>query len=85
MEMDNVEATKEMVEEGLGIAFLPRVSVEREIEMGVLCEVRVTDIPPVTREIAMMYRRNRRPTRAVAAFLETINRLYNPEPALARA
>jgi DNA-binding transcriptional LysR family regulator len=85
MEMDNVEATKKMVEEGLGIAFLPRVSVEREIELKVLCEVRVSDIPPVTREIAMMYRRNRRPTRAVAAFLETINRLYNPQPALARA
>ncbi|MEX2236825.1 MAG: LysR family transcriptional regulator [Dehalococcoidia bacterium] len=76
MELDNVEGTKKMVEEGLGIAFLPRVAVERELDLGLLCEVRVADIPPVTREIAMMYRRNRKPTRAVAAFLEAINRLY---------
>ncbi|MPZ22904.1 MAG: LysR family transcriptional regulator [Dehalococcoidia bacterium] len=76
MEMDNVEATKKMVEEGLGIAFLPRVSVEREIEHGLLCEVLVTDIPAATREIAMMARRNRRPSRAVSAFIETVHTLY---------
>jgi DNA-binding transcriptional LysR family regulator len=78
MELDNVEATKKMVEQGLGIAFLPRVSVERELELGLLGEVLVSDIPPVTREIAMLYRRNRKPTRAVQAFLDTIHKLYRP-------
>ena len=31
MELDNMEATKKMVEEGLGIAMLPKVAVEREV------------------------------------------------------
>ena len=36
MELDTIEATKKMVEEGLGIALLPKVSTEREFEQGTL-------------------------------------------------
>ena len=36
MELDTIEATKKMVEEGLGIALLPKVSTEREFEQKTL-------------------------------------------------
>ena len=34
MELDSLEATKRMVEEGLGIALVPLVTIERELEAG---------------------------------------------------
>lgn len=43
MELDTIEATKKMVEEGLGIALLPKVSTEREIEQARLRLISVTD------------------------------------------
>ena len=44
MELDNIEAAKKMVEEGLGVALLPRMSVGRELALVLWCrEVPVTD------------------------------------------
>ncbi len=39
MELDSMEATKMMVEEGLGLALLPRIAVERELSVGILREL----------------------------------------------
>lgn len=79
MEMDSMEATKKMVEEGLGIAMLPRVSVERELELGVLAEVRLRDAEPPRRRIALIYRRNRPPSRTMVAFLNLLHETYGFE------
>lgn len=76
MELDSMEATKMMVEEGLGIAILPRVSVERELKLGLLVEVEITGVPRIKRQIAMIYRRNRRHARTVGAFIEALYHLY---------
>jgi DNA-binding transcriptional LysR family regulator len=47
MELDNIEAAKKMVEEGLGVALLPRMSVERELRLGILAQpqLRGTRLP----------------------------------------
>lgn len=76
MDLDSMEATKKMVEEGLGIAMIPRVAVERELELGYLraVEVRGGRIP--NRQISFIFRRNRRLARAVRAFFGLINELY---------
>lgn len=76
MDLDNMEATKKMVEEGLGIALIPRVAVERELELGYLraVEVRGGRIP--NRQISLLFRRNRRLPRAVRAFFDLIEELY---------
>lgn len=76
MELDSMEATKMMVEEGLGIAILPRVSVERELKLGILVEIEITGVPRIKRQIAMIYRRNRRHARTVGAFIEVLYNLY---------
>jgi DNA-binding transcriptional LysR family regulator len=76
MQLDSMEATKKMVEEGLGIAILPRVSVERELKLGILVEVEITGVPRFKRQIALIYRRNRKQARTVLAFVETLHNMY---------
>jgi DNA-binding transcriptional LysR family regulator len=73
MEIDNVEAAKKMVEEGLGAALLPRSAVADELDSGTLVEVKVTGAPPVRRTIAAIRRRRPVAPSALAdAFLLTI-------------
>jgi DNA-binding transcriptional LysR family regulator len=76
LQLDSMEATKKMVEEGLGIAILPRVSVERELKLGILVEVEVTGAPRFKRQIALIYRKNRKHARTVIAFVETLHSMY---------
>jgi DNA-binding transcriptional LysR family regulator len=46
MELDNFEAAKKMLEEGLGVALLPVVAVARELELGQLAAVPIVDAGP---------------------------------------
>jgi DNA-binding transcriptional LysR family regulator len=78
MELDNIEATKKMVERGLGVALLPRASVVREVAAGQLRLVAISDAPPMRRSIVAMRRRDAGPpSGVVAAFLA----LLDTEPA----
>jgi DNA-binding transcriptional LysR family regulator len=79
MELDSMEATKRMVEEGLGIALLPRVCLERELKLGVLVEVAISDTPSLSRQIALIYRKGRKRARTVQAFLEALQSIYQAE------
>ncbi len=76
MELDSLEATKRMVEEGLGIALLPQVTMERELESGILAKVDIVDVPPLRRPISLIYKRHRKRPRTVLAFMETMEELY---------
>jgi DNA-binding transcriptional LysR family regulator len=58
MELDNVDATKKMVEHGLGIAFLPYTSVRGELAQGSLREVAIDGYEPVRRPIVAIRRRD---------------------------
>jgi DNA-binding transcriptional LysR family regulator len=83
MEMDTIEATKKMVEEGLGIALLPKVSTEREVELGHLVMVSVTNAAMPRRQISLIFRKNRKQPRAVTAFFQLLADMYKvtiPEP-----
>ena len=75
MELDSLEATKRMVEEGLGIALVPLVTVERELESGVLVKIDI-DQEPITRPISLVYRANRKRPRAVQAFIDSLSSAY---------
>ena len=77
MELDSLEATKRMVEEGLGIALVPAVTVQRELELGSLIRVGLSDVEPISRPISLQYRRNRRRSRAVQAFIDTLAEIYS--------
>lgn len=76
MELDSMEATKRMVEAGLGIAVLPGVLVEREIQQGTLARVEIRDMEqPTQREVGIHILRNR----AVAPPLRDFLRLATSE------
>lgn len=56
LEMDNSEAAASMVEEGLGIALLPRTAVSWALADGALVELHLLDTPKMTRPVAVAYR-----------------------------
>jgi len=58
MELDNVDATKKMVEHGLGIAFLPYTAVRSELAAATLQEVGIAGYEPVRRSIVAIRRRD---------------------------
>ena len=58
MELDNVDATKKMVEQDLGIAFLPYTAVRGELAAGTLHEVAIDGYEPVRRPIVAIRRRD---------------------------
>ena len=58
IEVDNIDAAKRMVEQRLGIALLPRTSVQAEIGTGRLFPVDVLDMAPVRRQIVVAQRRD---------------------------
>jgi len=65
MELDNIEAAKKMVEQGLGIALLPEIAVTGEVAAGSLAEVPLVDASPVRRHIVAVRRRSAGPAPAV--------------------
>jgi len=76
MELDNMEAAKKMVEQGLGIAMLPKVAVERELQQGELRQIRVRGMTMPKRQIALIYRRGRPLSRASQAFVRLLEERY---------
>lgn len=70
MEMDSIEAAKKMVERGIGVALLPRSSVDREVEAGTMRRVKLRGAPPMYNHIAAFRRRDAgKPEGVVAAFM----------------
>jgi DNA-binding transcriptional LysR family regulator len=76
MELDSLEATKRMVEEGLGIALVPLATIERELESGILVKVEISNAPPLKRPISLIYKRHRKRPRTVQAFIDTLAEIY---------
>ena len=76
MELDSLEATKRMVEEGLGIALVPLVTIERELASGTLVKVDIVDAPPLRRPISLIYKRHRKRPRTVQAFIDALAEMY---------
>ena len=86
MELDSIEATKKMVELGLGISLLPISSLERELKLGTLVHVDVSDRVDIKLPTALLYRKTRVPRGIVKAFLEDVRAMYQAperEPAIA--
>jgi DNA-binding transcriptional LysR family regulator len=79
MELDNIDATKKMVQQGLGVALLPRTAVDGELTTGSLRAVAISDAEPVRRQIVAIRRRDAGPpSEFVAAFMEMLGELRPP-------
>jgi DNA-binding transcriptional LysR family regulator len=71
VEMPTVETIRKLVQDNLGVAFLPRMCVEEEIAHGRLCEVRVAEMH-VERKIRLVYPKRRALSHAAQAFLKVV-------------
>jgi DNA-binding transcriptional LysR family regulator len=81
VEMPTIETIRKLVQINEGVAFLPRMCVEQEIEQGLLCEVKVKELH-VERKIRLVYPTRRALSHAARAFLELV-RGAGPRPAAA--
>jgi DNA-binding transcriptional LysR family regulator len=73
MELDNIDATKKMVRQGLGVAMVPKTAAGEELEAGTLHAVVIADAAPVRRQIVAIRRRDAGPAQGLgAAFLATV-------------
>lgn len=76
MELDNIDAAKKMVEQGLGVALLPHTAVAAELEAGSLRAVTLTEAPTPNRRIVIFRRRDSGPpSGALQAFLNCLSDL----------
>jgi DNA-binding transcriptional LysR family regulator len=73
VEMPTVETIRKLVLRNEGVAFLPRMCVEQEIDQRRLCEVQVKELK-VDRQIRLVYPARRALSHAAKAFLELIKR-----------
>jgi DNA-binding transcriptional LysR family regulator len=61
-----------MVQDGQGVAFLPRMTVDEELARKLLCEVKVRELH-VDRKIRLVYPARRVLSHAARAFLELVS------------
>ena len=71
VEMPTIETIRKLVQDNEGVAFLPRMCVEQEIEQNLLHEIRVKELH-VERKIRLVYPARRALSHAAKAFLEVV-------------
>jgi DNA-binding transcriptional LysR family regulator len=71
VEMPTVETIRLMVQRNEGVAFLPKMCVEKDLEKGSLCEVVVQELT-VERKIRLVHPERRALSHAARAFLEVV-------------
>lgn len=82
MTLDSVEATKHVVELGMGISFLPRSGVRHELERGSLCLIPLMEEHSVLLPTAVMVRRAQHYSPPVLAFLSILREMYGADLSL---
>ena len=79
IEMPTIETIRRLVQQNLGVAFLPKMCVEQQIESGALCEIEVRELG-VERTIRLVYPARRSLSQASQAFLELLGERPAPQP-----
>ena len=73
MELDNIETIKRSVEIGAGVSIVPLFSVQREVQSGMLAQVRFAH-QTFLRPLGVILRRNRAPAPAARKLIELLQR-----------
>jgi DNA-binding transcriptional LysR family regulator len=85
MELDSIEAIKEMVLAGLGVSVVPEMAVRRELASGSLVSVELGRWPRMERTTSLIVRRGQPGRPAVQAFAELVRGYYGKDPLPARS
>jgi DNA-binding transcriptional LysR family regulator len=73
VEMPTVESIRKLVQRDEGVAFLPHMCVEQELEQGTLREVKVKELN-IERKIYLVYPAHRSLSHAARAFLDLVRK-----------
>ncbi|MEE2700965.1 MAG: LysR family transcriptional regulator [Chloroflexota bacterium] len=76
MDLDSIEATKRMIERGLGVSFLPYNSILTEIEQGSLATIPIKEGYNVDLPTSVMVQRTLSHGAVVGSFLDLLYSLY---------
>jgi DNA-binding transcriptional LysR family regulator len=71
VELPNIEAIKQFVAMGNGVALLPRIAVEAEINRGELVQIPVKELQ-MERKVRLVYRRGASLSHAARAFMKEL-------------
>lgn len=71
VELPSLEAIKRFVERGNGVALVPRLTVERELESGALAAVAVPELP-MERKLRLIWRKHATLSHAARSFLGVV-------------
>ena len=77
MTLDSIEATKHLVELGMGISFLPRSGVRHELEHDTIRLIPLMEGYSVTLPTAVLVRRAQHYSPTVLAFLKVLQQIYS--------
>ncbi|MDA1189328.1 MAG: LysR family transcriptional regulator [Chloroflexi bacterium] len=77
MRLDSVDATKRMVELGLGVSFLPRSGIRREADQGSLAVIPLAPEYRVTLPTCVLVRRQQHYPPGVLALLRVLEDMYD--------
>lgn len=85
MELNSIEAIKNAVQSGLGVAFASTSSIEKELQMGIIHRARIESVE-VKRTLSVIFNPNRYRSKAAEAFTrEILPQFTNRELAFTRA
>lgn len=73
--MENPEAIKKAVSNGMGISIISRLAAEEEVEKGTLLSLPV-DTEDAKRDINVVYDRNLQPSRTTERFVKLVKEIY---------
>jgi DNA-binding transcriptional LysR family regulator len=76
VELPSLEAIKKLVETGTGVALVPKLSAQSELEQGTLAGLSIKEIR-LERKLHIIYRRNTVLSHAAQAFLDTAKDVGN--------
>ena len=79
MNLDSVEAVKNMVELSLGISFLPRSGVRQSLENGTLVIIPLAEQQQVLLPTYVLVRKGQHYSPTVLAFLELLHQIYDAD------
>jgi DNA-binding transcriptional LysR family regulator len=79
MELNSIEAIKNAVQAGLGVAFVSTTAIEKELQMGVLHSSPIKDVE-VRRTLSVIINPNRYRSKAAEAFIQEILPQFSSHP-----
>ncbi|WP_017727779.1 LysR family transcriptional regulator [Halalkalibacterium ligniniphilum] len=74
MELNQIEAAKQMVSSSPCICILPIISVEKELEKGLLKKVEVNNLPPIIEKLSMISLEKKESYQVIKILMDIIQR-----------